>query len=86
MTLESYEPQEFDELALRLLDVAGTLRRLAVRCRHEELASMAINDRKALEWLGNIEAWASKAEADLELAILKRRGAQRAEELARRKG
>jgi hypothetical protein len=86
MTLESYEPQEFDELALRLLDIASTLRRLAVRCRQEQLESMAVNDRKALEWLGNVEAWASKAEADLELAILKQRGAQRADELARRKG
>ena len=86
MTLETYEPRELDALALRLLDVAGTVRRLAVRCRQEKFESMALNDRKALEWLGNVEAWASKAEADLELAILKRRGAQRADELARRKG
>jgi hypothetical protein len=86
MTLEAYEPGELDSLALRLLDVAAAVRRLAMRCRDEKLKSVTLNDRKALEWIGNIEAWASKAEADLELVVLKQRGAKRAQELARRKG
>ena len=85
MTLEAYEPHELDALALRILDISSLLRRLAVRCRQEQLEGFVLNDRKALEWIGNVEQWAGKAESDLELAILKLRGAKRAEEMARRK-
>lgn len=78
MTLESYSPDELDQLALRALDVCGRLRRLAQSSRQEELAKITLHDKKALEWLSRLEEWVHKTEADLALQTLKNRGRKKA--------
>lgn len=78
MTLESYSPDELDQLALRTLDVCGRLRQLAQRGREESLPGIALHDKKALEWLGKLEEWIHKTEADLAVQVLKNRGRKKA--------
>jgi hypothetical protein len=78
MTIEAYTPDEIDQLALRALDFCGCLRRMAERGRREELATIALHDKKALEWLGKLEEWAQKTEADLGLQALKAQGQRKA--------
>ena len=78
MTLESYGPERLDGVSLRLLDLCSRLRAMARRAREAELAGVELNDKKALDWLGRLEEWTRKSEADLELALLKRRGEKRA--------
>ena len=78
MTLEAYTPERLDELALRTLDVCSRLRIIARRSREAELATFALHDKKALEWLARLEEWAHKTEADLEVQVLKSRGQRKA--------
>lgn len=78
MTLEAYDPDRLDLLALRLLDVCGRVRILASRCRDEELTSVTLHDRKALEWIDKLEDWLARSEGDVNRAVLKARGEQRA--------
>lgn len=80
MTLESYDPDRLDGVALRLLDLCTQVRSMACRARTADLPALELNDKKALEWLGRLEEWTRKSEADLEFALLKRRGQQRAME------
>jgi hypothetical protein len=61
MTLEAYDPDRLDLLALRLLDVCGRVRVLAGRCRDEELSSVTLHDRKALEWIDKLEDWLARS-------------------------
>ena len=75
MTLQSYQPNELDDLALRLLDSAAMVRQMAQRCREEGLDEFQINDKKAMEWLGRLEIWVRRASDELEVDILKNRGA-----------
>lgn len=78
MTLISYDGDRLDQLSLRVFDVAATLRGMAATARAEGL-SMSMHDKKALEWLANLEAWAKKVEADLNVE----RYSQQARALAR---
>jgi len=78
MTLQPYQPDELDVLALRLFDLTATLRRMAKRCRDEKIKRFDLHDRKLLEMLGKIEEWAHDAEARLEMEIIRQHGAQRA--------
>jgi hypothetical protein len=78
MTLESYSPEELDQLALRALDVCGRLRRLAQSSREEDLDTITLHDKKALEWLSKLEEWIHKTEADLAVQALKNRGRKKA--------
>ncbi len=79
MTLEAYDADRLDETALRILDIAATVREMAGVLRREPGVSLAIHDRKAAEWLAQLERWAADSRSKLELARLKRRGARRAE-------
>lgn len=79
MTLISYDPARLDQLALRLLDVASTIRGVAQTARENDRASIALHDKKALEWLANLEAWCHRVATEAEMDRLRRKS----EELAR---
>ncbi len=78
MTLKPYDAQMLDDLALRLLDLAALLRRMSSRSRENRIADLAIHDKKAQEWIGNLEHWARKSLADVEMQVIEARAAQRA--------
>jgi hypothetical protein len=85
MTLERYDSQRFDELALRLLDVAAMFHQMGAQQQQEDLESIRLNDRKLLEWLGNIEVWAQDARGRLNAEVARIQGAKRARALARKR-
>jgi hypothetical protein len=78
MTLTPYSPEQIDQLALRLLDVAGMLRQMANRCRENDLEGYTLHDKKALEWYAALQRWAHKSAAELEMQIIDVRAARRA--------
>jgi hypothetical protein len=84
MTLEPYNPERLDALALRMLDICAKLRGAAQIARDEQLASLSLHDRKALEWLARLEEWAIAAESDARKQAQIERGARRAERLQKR--
>jgi hypothetical protein len=77
MTLETYNPHQLDQLALRLLDVASIVRQMANHSREYGIADLALHDKKALEWVTKLEQWARRTQADLEVRILEDKAAQR---------
>jgi hypothetical protein len=88
MTLERYDPDRLDALALRTLDLCARLRHLARTSREEQLTAVELHDRKALEWLEKLEEWAIGAEAELHKRVQLGKGARHAArivESARRK-
>ncbi len=78
MTLNPYDPTMLDLFALRLLDLATVARQMAQRSREHGIDDVALHDKKALEWIANLERWARKAAADLDVQILESRASQRA--------
>lgn len=78
MTLQPYSPENLDELALRALDLAASLREMAKKCRMNDMPSVELHAHKAIEWLGRLEEWAQKSSADLEVKIIGQKGAKRA--------
>ncbi len=78
MTLQTYDPQQLDQLALRLLDLAAAVRGTACRSREHGITDLALHDKKALEWCAKLEQWAHRTNADLEVRILQERGQRRA--------
>jgi hypothetical protein len=82
MTLEPYNPDQIDRITLRVLDLCCRLRHIAERSRQEQLPDFSLHDKKALEWLGKLEEWVHKSEADLNVAIFRSKGARRAGEIA----
>ncbi len=77
MTLQTYDPHKLDQFAMRLLDLAAAIRQMANRSRECGIADLAMHDKKALEWCANLEQWARKTQADLEVRILQDRAAMR---------
>ncbi len=86
MTLETYDPDRFNELALRLMDLTGQLRRIAIRSQQEGLDPLPLNDKKALEWLGKLEEWVLKTEQEVERQSYKALGQRKALAMRRSKG
>ncbi len=82
MTLQTYDPQQVDQLALRLLDLAAIVREMANRSREHGIAEFALHDKKALEWCAKLERWARKTQADLEVRILEERAERRGRDAA----
>jgi len=78
MTLKPYDAQMLNEFALRLLDLAAAMRQMAQRSREHQIEDLALHDKKAREWIGNLERWARKSLADVELKIIEARATQRA--------
>jgi hypothetical protein len=67
-----------DHFALRLLDLAGEVRRMAQASREHAIDDFALHDKKALEWISNLERWVRKARADLEMRVIESRASRRA--------
>jgi hypothetical protein len=80
MTLVVYDADRLDKTALRILDVAAKIRQIAVVLREEPDVDLAIHDKKATEWLAQLENWAEDSTAKLQMSLIKRRGAKRAKE------
>jgi hypothetical protein len=78
MTLQRYDPQRLDQLALRLVDLVATLREMANSSREHGIADLPVHDKKALEWCAKLEDWLQKAQADLEVRIRQARARRRA--------
>ena len=77
MTLQIYDPQRLDELALRLLDLAAIVREMANSSREQGIADLALHDKKALESCLKLEQWAHKIRADLDVRILQEKAGRR---------
>jgi hypothetical protein len=73
MTLQTYSPQQLDQFALRLLDLAAIVRQAANESREYGIADLPVHDKKALEWCVKLEQWARKTRADLEVRILQQK-------------
>jgi len=78
MTLNPYDPAMLDRFALRLLDLAAEVRRMAHASREHTIDDFALHDKKALEWISNLERWVRKATADLEMRVIESRASRRA--------
>ena len=77
MTLEPYDPEKLDALSLRVLDIACLLRQMAATSRETAVSSIALHDKKPLEWLSKLEDWARDGSARLQTAVIKQRAVQR---------
>ena len=73
-----YSPEMLDQFALRLLDLAASLRSMAQRSREFEVDDFSLHDKKAGEWCTGLERWVHKSQAELEMKILEKRAEQRA--------
>ena len=78
MTLQPYGPNKLDQLSLRLLDLAGVLREMAHNSREHGIEDLALHDKKALEWCANLDDWAHKARAELDIKVHHTRSRRRA--------
>jgi hypothetical protein len=78
MTLQPYGPERLDQFALRLLDLAAIVRKMAADSREHEVTDLALHDKKALEWLARLDDWGHKAEAELDVRIRQARARRRA--------
>ena len=72
MTIELYTPEKFDQLALRLFDLASELRDIANGARQAGLEGLPVHDKKALLWLDNLEQWAKKNRVNFEVQTRKK--------------
>jgi hypothetical protein len=79
MTLEIYDAGRLDQTALRILDIAAAFRDMAAALRDDPDIEFSMHDKKAAEWLANLERWTAESRAKLEVAQIRRRGALRAE-------
>jgi hypothetical protein len=82
MTLQPYDPQRLDCLALRLFDLAAILREMANRSREHGIADLVLHDKKALESCMKLEQWAHKIQADLDVRILQEKAGRRSRQAA----
>ncbi len=78
MTLEPYDGDRIDTLALRIFDCAAAVRALAITARNEGIDAVYLHDKKALEFLARLEEWIHKAEANLQISVRRAQGARRA--------
>ena len=76
MTLATYDADKLDLLAGRLLDLACEFRTAANALRCEDIETIVIQDRKAMEWLKRLEQWTNIAVQKSEAAIAERRNRQ----------
>ena len=77
MTLSAFSPAALDALALRMLDVAATVRTMSQIARENQVSDFQMHGSKAIEWLERIEQWSIEGKARLETQIIRERGARR---------
>ena len=82
MTLQTYDPQQLDQFALRLFDLAAIVREMANRSREHGIADLVLHDKKALEACAKLEQWAHKIQADLDVRILQEKAERRSRRAA----
>jgi len=82
MTLKPYNADMLDQFALRLLDLAAMMREMGNRSREYQTENLTIHDKKAREWCDNLERWARKAQAELDLQTIEARARRRATSVA----
>jgi len=78
MTLQPYGPEKLDEFALKLLDLAAIMRKMANQSREHRITDLHLHDKKAQYWYENLSNWVHKARSDLEVKILQSRAKRRA--------
>lgn len=78
MTLQIFDPDQLDQLALRILDLAATFRSMSQQARELDLDGVPLHDKKSAEWLANLEQWTIEADGKLQALAIKERGARRA--------
>jgi len=81
MTLQPYSPEELDQFALRLLDLAAIMRNMASLARENGIDDLALHDKKAQEWCVKLAQWSHKVQADLEMRVVQTRAERRAKSL-----
>jgi hypothetical protein len=86
MTLIPYQSDQFDRLALRFLDLASVFREIAQRSREDGIEQVAVHDKKANEWLANLELWAEEARQRFELSAMRNLGAKKAKAIIAENG
>ncbi|MBN1911465.1 MAG: hypothetical protein JW818_17110 [Pirellulales bacterium] len=86
MTLQPYDSDKLDRLALRLLDLAAALREMSHLCHDHQIENLALHDKKVLEWCENLERWLRKARAELEVKAIDARAARRVRGTSRQRG
>ncbi len=79
MTLQPYTPDRLDEIALRMLDLAALFRQLSHGVREQEVQSLTLHDKKALDWCSKLESWGRKCQAEMEFKIHSAKAARRAQ-------
>ena len=82
MTLISYDADDLDQLALRLFDLAAVLRRMSTTSRDHATGQFKMHDKKALEWLSQLEEWAQRGAGELEVEIVRQKAQRRAAEVS----
>ena len=78
MTLTPYSPEQLDSLALRMLDLAAILREMGNLCRDHDICDFMLHDKKAKQWCDNLDRWARKSRAELEVRTIDAKVNQRA--------
>ncbi|MBL8828248.1 MAG: hypothetical protein JNM18_14805 [Planctomycetaceae bacterium] len=64
---------------MRLLDLAGTVRGMSLKSRENSVPDFELHGQKIDEWLAHLEDWAHDGAARLETALIRQRGARRAQ-------
>ena len=85
MTLQPYDVQKLDCLAIRLLDLAAIAREMSTICDEYDIQTFALHDQKARQWWENLDRWLHKARAELEMKAIDARATGRAKAATRRK-
>ena len=78
MTLQTYSVERMDELSLRMLDLAAAMRQTAVLCRENDMEDFPLHDKKALEWLAQLEQWCHEGVGKVQAHVVSQKAVQRA--------
>ena len=82
MTLSNFPPEALDDLALRVLDIAATIREMAISSRENQLTGFQLHGNKVHEWLGRLEEWVLESTGRLDVEVAKLKGVRRGRALA----
>ena len=78
MTLEPYAAQELDRLVLRILDIAGKIRRMSLAAEESPDLAVTLHCKKARQWIAQLEQWAAESAARLDVALILKKGSETA--------
>ena len=69
MTKQAYDPEKIEKLAFRFFDLGSQMREIAKSMRQNDLTDIPLNDKKALQWLNELEIWAKKTQGSYEITV-----------------